>query len=325
MAQQNPTAPPPPQMRPHMPGGQERPMAQQNPTAPAPPQMRPHMPGGQEQPMAQHNMPGQQPPQAQQNRFGWQGNPMFQSNRQGNPMFQSHRHGSWGSRMEPSNAAGNQRHMGRKNMLGWQGGAMSRSHRHGGWGPRMEPSNAAGNQRHMGRKNMLGWQGGGMFRSHRHGGWGPRMVQPNAAGPQRQMPQPKMAQPQRPMARPNLSAGQAQPPVQADQSQVAKLRHLRQAAEHLAAAGFAEQATKAREESARMEKELNQRKAQAPADMSAPREAPRRDLNQDNKVKPEAGRVPDPNAAMLNEMRKLGKQIEQLNSRMQKLETRGAE
>ncbi|MEI6676776.1 MAG: hypothetical protein WCO57_16520, partial [Verrucomicrobiota bacterium] len=329
MAQQNPTpAPAPPQMRPHMPGGQEHPMGQPNMAGQQPPMAWPHMQSGQDRPMVQphgfggwgsgmgqSNMPGPQQPQARQQMSGGQCG----------PMIQSIRHGDWVSRMEQSNMAWKQRPMARKNMLGWQGGQMFRSHRQGGWGPRMEPSNATGNQRHMGRKNMLGWQGGAMFRSHRHGGWGPRMVQPNAAGPQRQMIQPNTAQAQRPMVRPNLSAGQAQPPVQADQSQAAKVRHLRQAAEHLAAAGFAEQATKAREESARMEKELNQRKAQAPTNMPAPRETSRRDLNQDNNVKPEANRTPDPNAAMLNEMRKLGKQIQQLNSRMQKLETRGAE
>ena len=101
------------------------------------------------------------------------------------------------------------------------------------------------------------------------------------------------------------------------------MRHLRQAAEQLTAAGYPEYAAKARAEVSRMEGELKQAKPSAPPAIN--KEAPRRESNpqQPQQAKPEIKQAPDANTAMLNEMRKLSKQIEQLNGRMQKLEARG--
>jgi hypothetical protein len=128
------------------------------------------------------------------------------------------------------------------------------------------------------------------------------------------------------MVRPNVQRAQAKQAVIPDKSQVGRIRHLRQAAEHLAAAGYTEHAAKARGEIGRLEAELKQARHEARTliDKVVPQKAPRRDFNL-QQTKPGAVRAPDANAAMLSEMRKLSKQIEQLNGRMQKLEARGAE
>lgn len=68
-----------------------------------------------------------------------------------------------------------------------------------------------------------------------------------------------------------------------------------------------------------MEAEIKQAKPAPPTDQNMPRPAPRRDFNQEM-GKPEASRTPDANAAMLSEMRKLHKQIEELNARVKKFE-----
>ena len=92
----------------------------------------------------------------------------------------------------------------------------------------------------------------------------------------------------------------------------------------MTAAGYPEYAAKARAEVSRMEAELKQAKPTTPPAMKkeAPPESPRRDYNP-QQPKPEVKPAMDANTAMLNEMRKLSKQIEQLNGRMQKLEARG--
>ena len=132
------------------------------------------------------------------------------------------------------------------------------------------------------------------------------------------------------MSRPNAPQSQSKPGAptkpgaETDNSPVGKMRHLRQAAEQLTAAGYPEYAAKARAEVSRMEAELKQSKPATPPALKqeAPREAPRRDYAP-QQPKPEVKPAPDANAAMLSEMRKLSKQIEQLNGRMQKLEARG--
>ncbi|MCX6868413.1 MAG: hypothetical protein NTV46_19850 [Verrucomicrobia bacterium] len=90
-----------------------------------------------------------------------------------------------------------------------------------------------------------------------------------------------MAQPNLTRPEPKRPEGQVQPPVQGDQPAVARIRHLRQAAEHLAAAGYAEHAAKARQEIGRMEAEIKQAKPAPPTDQNMPRPAPRRDFNQE--------------------------------------------
>jgi hypothetical protein len=204
-------------------------------------------------------------------------------------------------------------------------------YRHGGWKSRMGQPNPDGPQRPMARPQEFGGPQGPQARMHRHGGWKSRMGQPNPNGQQRPMARPNQDGPQRPMAQPNTSEGQAppsvqaKPPVQRDQPAVARIRHLRQAAEHLAAAGYAEHAAKARQEIGRMETEMKQSKPAAPppTDQKKPRLAPRRDFNQEM-GKPGTTRTPDANAAMLSEMRKLHKQIDELNARVKKFEAPGA-
>jgi hypothetical protein len=152
------------------------------------------------------------------------------------------------------------------------------------------------------------------------------MAQPKMADQGNPKAQPNAAKPQCPKVRPDATPGKAKPPVPADQSQVAKIRHLRQAAEHLAAAGFAAHAAKAREEIKRMEAELAESTVPAPAPTKKvkPRETPSRD-NKPLNPQPETDRAPDASAALLGEMRKLNKQVQQLNGRIQKLEARAAE
>ena len=192
-----------------------------------------------------------------------------------------------------------------------------------GWGPPMAQPNAAGPQQPMARPNIPGAPANPMMARRTRGGWGPQMAQPNAAGPQQPMARPSAAGPERPAVRPNVRRAQVMKALQPDPSQVARIRHLREAALHLAAAGYAEHAAKARSEIGRLETELKQSKAgtPAPADKAAPRERPR-SKDKPDKTKPEAARAPDANAAMLIEMRKLHQQIAEINARMQKLEAR---
>jgi hypothetical protein len=141
------------------------------------------------------------------------------------------------------------------------------------------------------------------------------MMGPNAAG----QPQcPKMrpnasCPPQCPQMRPNAAGPKPQvirPKVEAAKQanaatgDVAKIRHLRQAAEHLADAGLAEPAAKARAEADRMTAAL---KAQPQAVKP--------------QVKPtQAQPKPDVNAAILGELKKMGRQMEEMNARVRKLE-----
>jgi hypothetical protein len=242
-----------------------------------------------------------------------------------------YRHGGWKSRMGQPNPDGPQRPMARPQQFGGPQGPQARMYRHGGWKSRMGQPNPDGPQRPMARPQEFGGPQGPQARMHRHGGWKSRMGQPNPNGQQRPMARPNQDGPQRPMAQPNTSEGQAppsvqaKPPVQRDQPAVARIRHLRQAAEHLAAAGYAEHAAKARQEIGRMETEMKQSKPAAPppTDQKKPRLAPRRDFNQEM-GKPGTTRTPDANAAMLSEMRKLHKQIDELNARVKKFEAPGA-
>ncbi|MCX6874163.1 MAG: hypothetical protein NTW21_10200 [Verrucomicrobia bacterium] len=307
--------------------GPQRPMAQPGPAEPRHQATQPKAEGPQ-RPMAQ---PGPAEPrhQAAQPKAEKPQRPMAQPGpaeprhqvAQPKPegrersMARPNRQGGWGPRMAQRNTAGPQRPMARPN-------------RQGGWGSRMVQPNMAGPQGPMGQPNLPNWQempmpqpnaagpNQPMVMPNRQGGWGPWTAQPNTAGPQG------------PMARPNLPnwnpSVQAKPAVPADNAPAARIQHLRQAAEHLAAAGYPEHAAKARQEISRMEAEMKQSKPQAPAptDKLVPREAPRRDPGP-QQGKPETSRLPDASAAMLNEMRKLSKQIEQLNARMTKLETRG--
>jgi hypothetical protein len=304
------------------PDGPQRPMARpQQFGGPQGPQARMYRHGGWKSRMGQPNADGPQRPMAQPQQFGGP---------QG-PQARMHRQGGWKSRMGQPNPDGPQRPMARPQQFGGPQGPQARMYRHGGWKSRMGQPNPDGPQRPMARPQEFGGPQGPQARMHRHGGWKSRMGQPNPNGQQRPMARPNQDGPQRPMAQPNTSEGQAppsvqaKPPVQRDQPAVARIRHLRQAAEHLAAAGYAEHAAKARQEIGRMETEMKQSKPAAPppTDQKKPRLAPRRDFNQEM-GKPGTTRTPDANAAMLSEMRKLHKQIDELNARVKKFEAPGA-
>jgi len=163
----------------------------------------------------------------------------------------------------------------------------------------------------MGRSQSQGGQNRLMFQARMRRAWGPQMGQSQSAGPAERI------------ARPNMPQAQAKPVAGAENTPVARIRHLRQAAEQLTAAGYPEYAAKARGEISRLEGELKQPKPATPPAIN--KEAPRRDFTPQQakpNVKPEIKPALDANTAMLNEMRKLSKQIEQLNGRMQKLESR---
>ena len=118
------------------------------------------------------------------------------------------------------------------------------------------------------------------------------------------------------------------PGAPVENSPVARIRHLRVAAEQLTAAGYPEYAAKAREVISRLEGELKQSKPATPPPANKKAtccdDAPQKVKPQAKpEAKVQAKPALDANTAMLNEMRKLSKQIEQLNGRMQKLEARG--
>ena len=342
-----PNAAGPRQMNPPAPGGQPPQPAQPHAAGPRHQmaQQGPQGPQGQGRQMAQPKMAAPWQQMGQQNRPGGWGPQMPQSNMDGQArmMFQQgmqrgqwqqmarpNRGFGWGAGMQQAPMAGQARMLARPGMQAGPWQQMLRPQRTGRWGPGMQQAGMAGQRHAMFRWNhcqggqckMMGW-------SHRGGGRGPGMQQPQMAAPGNMMfrrnmqggqgqpmPQPKIAQP-------NLKGDKARQSMQADQSEVGKIRHLRQAAEHLAAAGFTEQAAKARQEVSRMEAALKQAKpaSPAPADKAMPRQAPRREMNQPQ-AKPEGTRAPDVNAELLGEMRKLHQQIEQLSARMQKLEAK---
>ena len=332
---QQPMAPPNQGGQPHQPMAQPNQGSQPNMTA------RPSWftPGGQpHQPMAQPNQGGQNRLMFQaRSRGAW--GPALGGNRnqggQNSPMFQARMRGSWGPQVRHPQFAGQQQQMGRGNNQGGQNRMMFQARSRGAWGPQ------------LGGNRMQGGQNRQLFQARMRGSWGPQMRHPQFARPQQQMgrgnnqggqnrqlfqqrsrsawgpqvAQPKAAAPQQRTTRPNAPQAQTKPTPAAENSPLAKIRHLRQAAEQLTAAGYPEYAAKARAEVSRMEAELKLTKPTAPPAIN--KETPRRDAAP-QQIKPVAPRATDVNAAMLNEMRKLSKQIEQLNGRMQKLETQNA-
>jgi hypothetical protein len=106
-----------------------------------------------------------------------------------------------------------------------------------------------------------------------------------------------------PLMRPKAEAAKQ---AKVGKGEVANIRHLRQAAVHLAAAGFAQEADKARALADRMTAALKESRPQAQPDQ------PQR--------KPD--RKPDVNAAILGELRKMGSQLGEISDRVRKLEAR---
>ena len=147
------------------------------------------------------------------------------------------------------------------------------------------------------------------------------MMQPNAQGaPQcpKMRPQATPSQPQ--VVRPRVEAAK-QPKVAPGQvGEVAKIRHLKVAAEQLALAGFADHAAKAREEISRMEAALKT----APAPAAKPERVEKREPKAPREVaKPKTGDQSEANAAIMGELKKLMKQVGELNARVRKLEAQG--
>lgn len=151
------------------------------------------------------------------------------------------------------------------------------------------------------------------------------MVRPNVpptGQPPAQAVRPHTPPPRPPMARPDAAAS----------GQVAKMRHLKQAAVHLAAAGYGEQAAKAREEAGRLEAALKQAQAKPARPPQAQSREPRRERHGQAKPQPAAEKAEkaekkdkekdkaDADTAVLKEIRKLGKQVEDLGARVKKLE-----
>ena len=86
-------------------------------------------------------------------------------------------------------------------------------------------------------------------------------------GRQSPMANPQAAEPKPPVVRPNVEAAKQRNAGAAKAGEIAKIRHLKQAVEHLAAAGFTDHAAKAREEVGRMEAAL---KAATPPPQAPP-------------------------------------------------------
>lgn len=125
-----------------------------------------------------------------------------------------------------------------------------------------------------------------------------------------------MAQRQSPVVRPRVEAAKqraAAGPV----PEIAKIRHLKVAAEHLAAAGYTEHAAKAREEIGRMEAALKAAPTPPMPEMHG-HKAIKEKANKE-KAKP-AAPATDANAAILVELKKIGKQMGDLSARVRKLE-----
>ena len=258
-------------------------------------------PGGQNRQMFQAHMRSAWGPQMRHPQFARPQQQMGRGNSQGGPnrmMFQARSRSAWGPQM------GGNRNPGSQNRQ------MFQARMRGSWGPQMRHPQFARPQQQLGRGNSQGGQNRQMFQQRSRSAWGPQMAQPKAATPQQRT------------TRPNAPQAQTKPSPAAENSPLARIRHLRQAAEQLTAAGYPEYAAKAHAEVSRMEAELKLTKPTAPPAIN--KQAPRREAVPPQQLKPEAPRATDVNAAMLNEMRKLSKQIEQLNGRMQKLETQNA-
>ncbi len=125
----------------------------------------------------------------------------------------------------------------------------------------------------------------------------PGPVRPNAAAAAQRGGE---RQPQvQPMLRPKEEAAKQ---AKVGKGEVANIRHLRQAAVHLAAAGFAEEADKSRALADRMTAALKESRPQAQPGQPQPK--------------------PEVNAAILGELRKMGSQLGELSARVRKLEAR---
>lgn len=184
----------------------------------------------------------------------------------------------------------------------------------------LQPS-APGNQ-----QGRMTWPKGPGFQRH-------SMMQPNQPGrpqaPQMQFKAPQAPQcqqcpmtrpgatgPQPPVMRPKVEAARQRDAGQPGNPAVAKIRHLSVAAEHLAAAGYPEQAAKAREEAGRMKAALQA--GPTPPQAARPQV---KEKHEPKVTKDQAKPNPDANAKIMAELQKIAKQMGELSARVRKLES----
>lgn len=130
------------------------------------------------------------------------------------------------------------------------------------------------------------------------------------------MANPQAGGPKPPVVRPNVEAAKQGNVGAAKAGEIAKIRHLKQAVEHLAAAGFTDHAAKAREEVGRMEAALKAATPPPPAQMKEQRKP----KEMKDQVKPKTPERPDVNGRVVAELQKLSKQMAELSKRVRKLE-----
>ena len=172
--------------------------------------------------------------------------------------------------------------------------------------PLMRPNAADQPQRPMMRHRVMAGRDAMKMR-----GMAPEGRPSPMAGPQAKSPQP-------PVVRPRVEAAKQRSAGAAKAGEIAKIRHLKQAAEHLAAAGLSDHAAMARQMISRMEAAV--KSAPKPAPTGKPQKAEKQAPKAPHeKAKPKTER-PDANAAMMGELKKLVKQMAELNGRVRKLE-----
>jgi hypothetical protein len=173
-------------------------------------------------------------------------------------------------------------------------------------------------QRRMMRQNAPGSPQPPMMQPNRPNMPMPQMQMKPPAGPQCPLANPQANGPKPPVVRPRVEAARQRGAAMGSTPEVAKIRHLKQAAEHLAAAGFTDHAAKAREEIGRMEAAL--KAAPAPPKKDKPQvKAPHEPKVMRDQQKPNAP-TPDATARIVAELKKISKQMGELNARVRKLE-----
>lgn len=151
------------------------------------------------------------------------------------------------------------------------------------------------------------------------------MARPNVpCAPQCPMARAQAASPKPQVVRPRVEAAKQAKVAPGQVGEVAKIRHLKVAAEHLAAAGLTEHAAMSKQMISRMEAAL--KKAPTPPPTGKPQASDKRAPKAPREIakpKPKTADRPDANAAVMGELKKLIKEMAQLNARVRKLEAQG--
>ena len=151
------------------------------------------------------------------------------------------------------------------------------------------------------------------------------MARPNVpCAPQCPMARAQAAPPKPQVVRPRVEAAKQAKVAPGQVGEVAKIRHLKVAAEHLAAAGLTEHAAMSKQMISRMEAAL--KKAPTPPPTGKPQTGDKREPkapHENAKPKPKTADRPEANAAVMGELKKLVKQMGELNARVRKLEAQG--